>query len=64
MENKPALHHKKRQVHDLPPNNLEVTEHKSEVKRCPCCEHVVKGKAPSRYIWLQTTCCRDLLEVT
>lgn len=36
----------KRQVFDVPKPKLEVTEHVSEVKCCPYCNHVTKGHFP------------------
>ena len=36
----------KRQVFDVPPIHLEVTEHQAEVKDCPCCGQQVKGIFP------------------
>ena len=37
----------KRQVHDLPPMRLIVTEHQGETKRCPC-GHLNKAAFPRR----------------
>lgn len=45
----------KRQVFDIPPIKLEVTEHNAEIKRCHHCGHLNKGafpehvKAPAQY---------------
>ena len=36
----------KRQVFDIPPASIEVTEHQAEVKQCPGCGACVKGEFP------------------
>ncbi len=37
----------RRQVFDIPPLKLEVTEHRLGVSRCPCCERENSGEFPS-----------------
>jgi transposase len=36
----------RRQVFDIPPVKLEVTEHQGVIKQCPCCSAHSKGKFP------------------
>ena len=39
--------HEKRQLFDVPPVRLEVTEHQVEVKECPGCGQQAKGRFPA-----------------
>lgn len=45
LANRPSDDMEKRQVHDLPPLRLIVTEHQAEVKLCPC-GHMNKADFP------------------
>lgn len=47
MGKQPLLRHDKRQVFDLPPQKLEVTEHQVEVKRCPTTGREVSATFPA-----------------
>ena len=47
LETVAVKRHVKRQVFDIPPASIEVTEHQVEVKQCPGCGACVKGEFPS-----------------
>src|SRR5665648_894452 len=46
LENIEAHDHKKRQVFDIPPVKIEVTEHQAEIKNCPHCKTVTTASFP------------------
>ena len=47
LEAETVKRHEKRQVFDIPPARIEVTEHQAEVKQCPGCGACVKGTFPA-----------------
>jgi transposase len=55
LSQEPALNFERRQVFDLPPLKLECTEHRAEIKECPCCQEIRTAsfpagiKAPAQY---------------
>jgi len=47
LSNVAPWRHERRQVFDIPPVAVEVTEHQAAVKVCPHCQAVVKGTFPA-----------------
>jgi transposase len=47
LESVTAVEYEKRQVFDVPPVQVEVTENQAEIKACPICHHTTVGEFPS-----------------
>jgi len=47
LSQQPATDFQRRQVFDLPPLKLECTEHRAEIKECPCCHRTCTAAFPA-----------------
>jgi transposase len=47
LSGQPAVDFQRRQVFDLPSLELECTEHRAEIKECPCCHRIVVAAFPA-----------------
>jgi len=46
LADEPVISVERRQVFELPPFNIVVTEHRAETKQCPCCHSFIKASFP------------------
>lgn len=47
LSKQPALDFERRQVFDLPVLKLECTEHRAQIKECPCCQKISTASFPA-----------------